>query len=113
MYAALQESDNLAAGWRDPELMAYNLRLFENSIEPMLQAHGSSLLHVSLLQGAKAYGLHVGSSPLPAKEGAPRDRHENFYFMQEDALGSCAREDLCRGRSFAHRSSTENRSAVR
>ena len=96
VYAALQESDNLAAGWRDPELMAYNLRLFENSIEPMLQAHGSSLLHVSLLQGAKAYGLHVGSSPLPAKEGAPRDRHENFYFMQEDAL-----RQLCKGGSLS------------
>ncbi len=86
VYAALQESSDLVGGWRDTELMSYNLRLFENAIEPMLGAHGSSLRHVTLLQGAKAYGLHVGSSPLPAKESAPRDRHENFYFLQEDAL---------------------------
>ena len=86
VYAALQESSDLMGGWRDPELMRYNLRLFENAIEPLLEAHGSSVLHVSLLQGAKAYGLHVGRSPLPAKESAPRDRHENFYFLQEDAL---------------------------
>ena len=96
VYAALQESGDLAAGWQDPELMTYNLRLFENALEPLLQAHGSSLLHVSLLQGAKAYGLHVGSSPLPAKEGAPRDRHENFYFLQEDAL-----RKLCNGGSLS------------
>ncbi len=36
------------------------------------------------------------SSPLPAKEGAPRDRHENFYFMQEDAL-----RQLCKGGSLS------------
>jgi nucleoside-diphosphate-sugar epimerase len=86
VYAALQESIDLVAGWQDPKLMSHNLRLFENALKPLLRAHGSSLLHVSLLQGAKAYGLHVGSSPMPAKESAPRDRHENFYFLQEDAL---------------------------
>lgn len=86
VYAALQESSDLVGGWRDPEFMRYNLRLFENAIEPLLGAHGSSLVHVSLLQGAKAYGLHVGKSPLPAKESGPRDEHENFYFLQEDAL---------------------------
>ena len=92
VYAALQESSDLVEGWRDPELMRYNLCLFKNSIEPLLQAHGSSLLHVSLLQGAKAYGLHVGRSPLPAKESAPRDGHGNFYFLQEDALRQMSEE---------------------
>ena len=47
--------------------------------------HGATSEHVSLLQGAKAYGLHVGRTPLPAKERSPRDHHENFYFLQEDA----------------------------
>jgi nucleoside-diphosphate-sugar epimerase len=92
VYAALQESSDLVGGWRDPELMRYNLRLFENAIEPLLGAHGSSIVHISLLQGAKAYGLHVGRSPLPAKESAPRDTHENFYFLQEDALRHLSEE---------------------
>ncbi len=86
VYAALQESGTLAAGWRDPEVMSYNLLLFENAIVPLLEAHGSGLRHVTLLQGAKAYGFHVGSLPLPAKERAARDDHENFYFLQEDVL---------------------------
>ncbi len=83
VYAALQESPDLAAGWRDTTLMERNLRMFRRALEPLV---ANSLQHVSLLQGAKAYGLHVGQSPIPAKERAPRDRHDNFYFLQEDAL---------------------------
>ena len=86
VYAALQESPDLVAGWRDTELMDRNLRMFRNALDPLLAAHGDTVEHVSLLQGAKAYALHVGKSPIPAKERAPRDRHDNFYFLQEDAL---------------------------
>jgi nucleoside-diphosphate-sugar epimerase len=86
VYAALQESSDLAAGWRDAELMARNLVLFRHALDALVDRHGATLEHVSLLQGAKAYGLHVGRTPLPAKERAPRDHHENFYFLQEDAL---------------------------
>jgi nucleoside-diphosphate-sugar epimerase len=90
VYAALQESPELVAGWRDPELMAHNLRMFEHALHPLVAAHGDTLQHVSLLQGAKAYGLHVGRSPLPAKERGVRDDHDNFYFLQEDALRALA-----------------------
>jgi nucleoside-diphosphate-sugar epimerase len=90
VYAALQESPELVAGWRDTELMAHNLRMFRHALEPLVAAHGGTLAHVSLLQGAKAYGLHVGRSPLPAKERSPRDSHENFYFLQEQALRALA-----------------------
>ncbi len=86
VYTALQESDDLVSGWHDPVLMAHNLRLFRNSLEPLAAAEGETLEHVSLLQGAKAYGLHVGRTPVPAKERSRRDAHENFYFLQEDAL---------------------------
>ena len=86
VYAALQESPDLVSGWQDTELIERNLRMFSRALDPLLAAHGDSLEHVSLLQGAKAYGLHVGKSPIPAKERAPRDAHDNFYFRQEDAL---------------------------
>jgi nucleoside-diphosphate-sugar epimerase len=92
VFAALQEFSDLASGWRDRDLMDHNLRLFRNSLEPLVQAHGSTLRHVSLLQGAKAYGLHVGRTPVPAKERAARDAHENFYFLQEDALRALAED---------------------
>jgi nucleoside-diphosphate-sugar epimerase len=84
VYAAVQESPDLAAGWRDDDLMATNLRMFRNALEPLVD--GGTLRHVSLLQGAKAYGLHIGRQPLPAKERQPRVEHANFYFLQEDAL---------------------------
>jgi nucleoside-diphosphate-sugar epimerase len=89
VYAALQESADLVSGWRDPDLMARNLQMFEHALEP-LAADSANLQHVSLLQGAKAYGLHVGRAPVPAKERAPRDDHDNFYFLQEDALRAMA-----------------------
>ena len=90
VFAALQESSDLTPGWRDSELMARNLSLFRHALEALVAEHGATLEHVSLLQGAKAYGLHLGRTPLPAKERAPRDRHENFYFLQEDALRALA-----------------------
>jgi nucleoside-diphosphate-sugar epimerase len=86
VYAALQESSDLVAGWRDRELMDLNLRMFRNAMVPLLDSCGSSMQHVSLLQGAKAYGLHVGREPVPARERAERVDHDNFYFLQEDAL---------------------------
>src|SRR6478735_6334198 len=54
VYAALQESDDLTAGWRDRALMERNLTMFSNAFEPVLDAAGDTLEHVSLLQGAKA-----------------------------------------------------------
>ena len=90
VFAALQESPDLAAGWRDADLIAHNGALFRNALEPLTAACASSLRHVSLLQGAKAYGFHVGRSPVPAKERTSRDQHENFYFVQEDQLRELA-----------------------
>lgn len=92
VFAALQEGADLAAGWRDPEVIQLNQRMFDNALGPLSRAHAASLRHVSLLQGAKAYGFHVGRSPLPAKESAPRDSHHNFYFLQEDSLRALAME---------------------
>jgi nucleoside-diphosphate-sugar epimerase len=90
VYCALQESPDLAAGWRDTELMQRNLAMFRNALEPLVDGHGDTRRHVSLLQGAKAYGFQVGRTPLPAKERAARADHDNFYFLQEDALRELA-----------------------
>jgi len=89
VFTALKERPGLVSGWTDRGLMAENLAMFEHCLDPLLdQASGPSAVeHVSLLQGTKAYGAHVGvATPLPCKEDAPRVEHENFYFLQEDAL---------------------------
>ena len=55
------------------------------------------LRHVTLLQGTKAYGAHLGMRMrLPAREREPRVEHPNFYFEQEDFL-----RDRQRGRDWS------------
>ena len=84
VYAALYEKPGLIPGWRDPQQMRTNLAMLENFFEPLEAA--SPLEHVTLLQGTKAYGSHLGPVPVPARERWPRHPHENFYWLQEDYL---------------------------
>jgi len=84
VYAALYEKPGLIPGWRDPEQMRTNLAMLENLFEPLEAA--SPLKHVTLLQGTKAYGSHLGPVPVPARERWPRHPHDNFYWLQEDYL---------------------------
>jgi len=86
VYAALYETPSLVSGWVDPEQIATNRRMFENA----LAAVGSRAEHMTVLQGTKAYGYHLGHIPVPAKESQPRVPHENFYWEQEDLLTAAA-----------------------
>lgn len=86
VYAALYEKPGLIAGWREADQMETNLSMLKNLMEP-LTAAAKDLRHVTLLQGTKAYGAHIRPRiPIPARERAPRDDHENFYWLQEDYL---------------------------
>ena len=85
IYAALFEKPGLIAGWREQDQMATNLAMMENLMNPLCE-QAQSLRHVSALQGTKAYGAHVHAMEVPARERQPRDRHENFYWLQEDFL---------------------------
>jgi nucleoside-diphosphate-sugar epimerase len=86
VYAALYEKPGLLAGWYEADQMERNLLLLRNLFEPLSAA--STLQHVSLLQGTKAYGAHVGAVVQPGRERAPRHDHANFYWLQEDYLRS-------------------------
>src|SRR4051794_30047367 len=89
VYAALYEKPGLIPGWTERDQMETNLAMLRNVMEPLTAASGA-LRHVSLLQGTKAYGVHVHPIPVPARERAPRDHHENFYWLQEDFLREAA-----------------------
>jgi nucleoside-diphosphate-sugar epimerase len=89
VYAALFEKPGLVRGWREADQMQRNLAMLRNLMEPLIGA-GCALEHVSLLQGTKAYGVHLHPVAVPARESAPRDPHENFYWLQEDWLRECA-----------------------
>jgi len=85
IYAALFEKPGLLAGWVETDQMQTNLQMLKNLLVP-LQQSASNLKHVSLLQGTKAYGAHVGPMSIPGKERAARVEHPNFYWLQEDWL---------------------------
>ncbi len=91
VYAALFEKPGLIAGWSERDQMETNLSMLKNCLEPLLSA-SKGLRHVSLLQGTKAYGIHLHPMPIPAREGATRDPHANFYWLQEDYLRSTAQK---------------------
>ena len=92
VYAALFEKPGLIAGWREKDQMETNLSMIRNLLEPLAET-ATGLRHVTMLQGTKAYGVHViPQIPIPARESAPRHDHENFYWLQEDYLRAKAEE---------------------
>jgi nucleoside-diphosphate-sugar epimerase len=66
--------------------MRINLQMLRNVVEP-LERPGGALRHITIMQGGKAYGVHIHPQiAIPARERWPRDTHENFYWLQEDFL---------------------------
>jgi nucleoside-diphosphate-sugar epimerase len=90
VFAALSEKPGLVEGWSDTAQMEINLRMFQNCVDPFLQQN--TLEHVALMQGTKAYGLHLHPMEIPARESSARDPHPNFYWLQEDYLKDKSRE---------------------
>jgi nucleoside-diphosphate-sugar epimerase len=79
VFAAYQEHSSLAAQ------VAPNVELLESSLD-ILAAAGAPLRHVTLYQGNKYYGAHLGPFKTPAREDDPRLPGPNFYYDQEDLL---------------------------
>lgn len=84
VYAAVFELPGLVPGWSERVQMETNRDMLRNLMGPL--AERGSLEHVSLLQGTKAYGIHLHPMPIPAREKYARDQHENFYWLQEDYI---------------------------
>jgi nucleoside-diphosphate-sugar epimerase len=84
-YAAVYEKPGLIPGWTERDQMDTNAVMLRNTLEP-LGAASPDLGQVTILQGTKAYGIHLHPMPVPARERYPRDQHENFYWLQEDYL---------------------------
>ncbi|HZO06320.1 MAG TPA: SDR family oxidoreductase [Solirubrobacterales bacterium] len=84
LYTAVFEKPGLIAGWSEEDQMQTNLEMLENCLAPLLEK--GTLEQVTILQGTKAYGIHLHPMPVPARERYPRDDHPNFYWLQEDYL---------------------------
>lgn len=84
VYAAVYEKPGLIAGWTEQDQMDTNLAMLRNLVEPLSEV--ADLEHLTLLQGTKAYGIHLHPMPVPARERFARDEHANFYWLQEDYI---------------------------
>jgi nucleoside-diphosphate-sugar epimerase len=86
VYAALYERPGLVAGWQEEEQIRTNDLMLRNLLGPIERA-SPALRHVALLQGTKAYGVHVRPLAVPARENRS-EMHEqlNFYWNQERYL---------------------------
>jgi nucleoside-diphosphate-sugar epimerase len=78
-YAAYQDRDSWA------ELVAPNLAMLVNVVEVTEQA-APGLQHVSLMQGYKVYGAHLGPFKTPAKESDPGHMPPEFNVDQQQYL---------------------------
>jgi nucleoside-diphosphate-sugar epimerase len=64
---------------------APNTAMFTNALTA-IDAVAKNLQHVSLVQGTKYYGQHLGPFKTPAKETDPRPPIQHFYYDQQDLL---------------------------
>ncbi len=72
-YTAIYENpQDLVGGWSNADQIKVNDAMLRNVIEPLV-FRKSSLRHVSILQGTKAYGVHLHPIAIPARESDPRD----------------------------------------
>jgi nucleoside-diphosphate-sugar epimerase len=86
VYAALYEAPNLVDGWRDPDQIRINDLMLRN-LMAALEPAAPQLRHVALMQGTKAYGVHVRPLTVPAREGrSEMYQQPNFYWAQENFL---------------------------
>ena len=95
VYAALYEAPSLVDGWRDQHQIDTNDRMLRN-LMAALEPAAPALRHVALLQGTKAYGVHVRPLTVPAREGRSEMYEQpNFYWAQENFL-----RELQKGRAW-------------
>ncbi|MFC6357469.1 SDR family oxidoreductase [Luethyella okanaganae] len=78
-YAAYQDRPNWA------ELVAPNLAMLTNVVDA-IEPVASGLEHISLMQGYKVYGAHLGPFASPARENDPPHMPPEFNVAQQQFL---------------------------
>ncbi|MDF2444466.1 MAG: hypothetical protein JWR01_2669 [Subtercola sp.] len=78
-YAAYQDRDS----WAD--LLGPNLAMLTNVVDAM-EPIAENLVHISLMQGYKVYGAHLGPFKTPAREDDPPHMPPEFNVDQQQFL---------------------------
>ena len=85
IYAAVQDQADLVSGWSERDHADTNLAMLKAVVDG-IEASPSPLRHITLLQGTKAYGGHLGVFRMPARESDERYMPPNFYYDQQDFI---------------------------
>ena len=86
VFAAYQDGPDVGG------IVGPNVELMQNTLDAALAADWN-VQHVTLYQGGKYYGAHIGPFKTPAKETDPRIPGPNFYYDQQDLLELRAERD--------------------
>src|SRR5690606_40640 len=65
IYAAVHDQADLVSGWSERDHADVNLQMLRTVMDGV-EASGNTLRHITLLQGTKAYGGHLGVFRMPA-----------------------------------------------
>lgn len=84
-YTAVYEKADVTRGWSEWDHVETNLAMLCNLVENV-EKNSPGLQHITILQGTKAYGGHLGPFKQPARESDPRYMGPNFYYPQMDWL---------------------------
>ena len=84
-YCAVYEKADVTRGWSEQDHVEINLAMLQNVVEVVERA-APNLRHITLMQGTKAYGGHLGPFKMPARETDARSMGPNFYYDQMDWL---------------------------
>jgi nucleoside-diphosphate-sugar epimerase len=86
VFAAYQDGPDIGG------IVGPNVELLGNALDAA-RAADWPVRHVTLYQGGKYYGAHIGPFKTPAKESDPRLPGPNFYYAQQDLLEQRAAAD--------------------
>ena len=84
-YSAVFEKPNLTKSWSEADHARINVNMLRNLLENVSK-NSPKIKHITLMQGTKAYGGHLGPFKMPAREDDPRSMGPNFYYDQMDWL---------------------------
>jgi nucleoside-diphosphate-sugar epimerase len=86
IFAAVHEEPQLVSGWTSQTHVDRNALMLRNTLEVVDRA-SRALENVTILQGPKAYGVHVRPAPVAQREDRDEVRDiPNFYWPQLDYL---------------------------
>jgi nucleoside-diphosphate-sugar epimerase len=86
IFAAVYEEPALVAGWTAQRHVERNALMLRNTLE-VVDRGSPALRNATILQGPKAYGVHVRPAPVAQREDRDETRDiPNFYWPQLDYL---------------------------